>query len=168
MVPPLAASTAINLMGVLGHPSLLATSSWRKLCVLPESIKIKIGHRSILPHTLIVWHPEVPWIACSDRWGMRASTFIDSTNSSSSELSSSSPAIHKEYSLRFLHLCPGTNFSSHQKHSPLALRSSMSLVLKGLEGLLFEFGWLLLGYPVVGVGNRPCEGVLKGMVWGLL
>ena len=135
MVPPLAASTIIGFMVVVGHPSLSTRSAWRKLWVLPESIKINMGHLFIFPHTLMVWHPAVPWIAWSDKWGVRASAFIVSTDSSSSEMSPSSSTIHSEYSLRFLHLCPGTNLSSHQKHRPLALISSISLVLMGLVGL---------------------------------
>jgi len=43
----------------------------------------------------------------------------------------------------FLHLCPGINLSSHQKHRPYALLYSNSLLLNGLVVLM---GFLLIKF----------------------
>jgi hypothetical protein len=60
-----------------------------------------------------------------------------------------------------LHLYPGINFSSHQKHNPLALRSSISLVLIGLEGLGLGLIVVLLSGGLLGVGNKAGWGGLN-------
>ena len=81
--------------------------------------------------------------------------------SSSSEFSSSSSMMHNEYSFRFLHLYPGTKFSSHQKHNPFAFRSSISLVLIGLEGLGLGLIVVLLSGGLLSVGNKAGWGGLN-------
>jgi hypothetical protein len=53
-----------------------------------------------------------------------------------------------------LHLYPGTKFSSHQKHNPFAFRSSISLVLIGLEGLGLGLIVVLLSGCLLSVGNK--------------
>ena len=75
--------------------------------------------------------------------------------------------MHSEYSFRFLHLCPGTNFSSHQKHKPLALLSSISLVLMGREGLGLGLTIELLNGGLLGVGNKAGWGDLNAVKVGL-
>ena len=71
--------------------------------------------------------------------------------------------MHSEYSFQFLHLCPSTNFSSHQKHNPLALRSSISLVLIDLEGLGLGLALVLLNGGLLGVGSKASWGDLNAV-----
>lgn len=74
---------------------------------------------------------------------------------------------NEEY-LPCLHFWPDTNFSEHQKHSPLALLASISL----LERVLADRLPILCGVTLVmcciaviaavGVGNRGIPAVLVG------
>ena len=154
IVPPFAASTTRVGIGWARHCSLLANTLLRKLCVLPESIRMYKGCLSTFPATLKVWQPIVPSRALREIWGVSKSYSITFASPSMFPISSSSSSIHREYRRLFLQRWPGTNRSSHQKQSPLALLSSRSrgrIVLVGL---------------CVGVGKMPCCGCLKVVIFG--
>jgi len=76
---------------------------------------------------------------------------------SSFKASFSSSIMRMEYILLVLHLCPGTNFSLHQKHKPLALHSPSSLFIMALVGLV-----LVLMRKLYGGGITI---IFRGVFW---
>ncbi|MFS7916260.1 hypothetical protein Hanom_Chr02g00175021 [Helianthus anomalus] len=68
------------------------------------------------------------------------------SSTSNLSLSSSIPITSKTNICLLGHLCPGVNFSGHQKHSPLALFASISL----LDICLVFCSFLVAG----GAGNK--------------
>ena len=134
--PPLAACIVIWVMVVKLFCSLWANEEFRKLWVLPESTRMWRTCFPTFPVTFMVWNPIVPSKAFSEIWGISSPVGHPSSNCSSPLISSSSSIILREYNLLFLHLWPGKNLSSHQKHNPFNLRSSSSWFFIDLVGLL--------------------------------
>ena len=138
IVPLFVASIVNVFMTMRSHRNLLAKYMLIKLWVLPKFTKIKSEYLSTCPVTLGVRKLMTTSKVLMEMCGVICSrlnvSFLNPLLSFTS--SSSSSTIHGEYNLLFLHLYFGTNFSSHQKHKPLALVSSNSLFLIGMVGFM--------------------------------
>lgn len=136
MMPLLNVSTIKGLINLRSHCKRLAMCVSRKLCVLPEfTIKNK-GYLSTFLLTFKAWNPILSSKAIRDKQRVVTSALNSSPLLSSFKASFSSSIMRMEYILLVLHLCPGTNFSLHQKHKPLALHSPSSLFIMALVGLV--------------------------------
>jgi len=125
---------------------------FRKLWVLLESIKMHFVILSIFLVTFMVLSPIVPSKVSTEVCGVNYLILIFFSGTSSFVILSSSSTTLSEYNLLFQQLCPGMNFSSHQKHNPFSLLSSNSWFLIGFIGLMKVLLVLLVGVLVQWVG----------------